>query len=257
MSSALAQTSPETRVVLRTASGLSGIHPHGAMLPEALLLALLQEPAIQAQVGPLAAEQDSLRQAVLLSEEQRDADGWSERAKAAYQRAWKRAYDRGRRSSLLGARLKVSSGPWGVALRPSAALTLGDLLSGLSGSGRLVDQVLRLQGLNPGSFDDEKGADLPKVDSSEEHENLAMAAQVDVLAMNDPTTSMDFVVTALETHFDCSQVGALYLMYSIDERGSARVFSGPRDEAQRRVAAATDAAKDAGFPLAFVWGRRL
>lgn len=245
-----APTSPETHVVLLTASALSGAQAHGAMLPEAIVLALLYSPALRRDETSPVPEEEELRRALLSSDERPGADGWAPRAQEAYRRAWARAGTRARARSLLGGRLVLTPSRWGVSLVPDAALTLGDLLAGLVGASSLVDRVLRRAALSPTAFDDEGGAPLPEVHSLSE---MPSARRVALVALNDDKTAMDFVVHALETRLGLPQLHALTLMYTIHQRGRARIWTGEPAEVARRGAEIVAAAREAGFPLELGW----
>lgn len=246
-------TSPDAHVVLRTASALSGAHPKGAMIPEALLLALLHAPSIGGEGNGVVPEEDALRRAVLSSDESPGADGWSPRAQEVYRRAWARARERGRARSLLGGRFALGPSRWGVSLVPDASLTLGDLLAGLAGTRGLVDSALRARALDPSAFDDEAGAPLPDALPLGE---LPREGRVALVALNDDKTPMDFVIHVLETFVGVSQLRALSLMYAVDERGRARIWSGPASEAASLGERIVGAAREAGFPLALGWEKR-
>lgn len=250
------QTTAAAGVLLRMASALSNVQAHCAMTPEALLLSLLCDPAIEDLEAPLV-EEPELRRAILESDEPRDDVGWSSRAKQAYQRAWERARAREQQRPI-GERMRSSfeavatrSGRVPVVVAFSGKLSVGDLIHGLSGASPLVDQVLRRRALDPARFDDE--APLPEVGYPAE---VADDALVDVVALNDDVTRMDFVVDALQKHFGRSPLQATYLMYRIDACGRARVSTCTRRLAEQRIDAAYEEARPLGFPLAFVYGPR-
>jgi ATP-dependent Clp protease adapter protein ClpS len=245
--------SPQVGVLLFTASALSGAHARRAMVPEALLLAALYDSAIYGSAVGHVPEDGELRRQILVSDEAGDTDGWSARAREAYNRAWTRAGGRGRKRSLGGAGLTVGLGAFGVSLHPKASLTVGDLLWGLRGSGTVVDTVLRRRELDPNAFDDEDEAPLPEV---RELGSTAPDALVDVIAVNDSDTPMDFVTNVFESEFGCPQLRAVWLMYAVHQRGAARVWTGPRKDAEGRVAKALEAARRAGFPFVLRCGTR-
>ncbi len=256
------QTTAAVGAALATAAALSRAQLHDVMLPEALLLALLCDPAIPAIPaihrcdGPVP-EEAELRHVLAASEERGDADQWSARAKEAYARAWRRAWARqGKRPigelarGLLGA---VSQPrrllPYAVSL--GATLTVGDLLAGLVGAGAVVDAVLARRALDPAAFDPEPPS--PRVGHPA---GLADDALVDVVALNDDVTPMAFVTWAFERHLALSPLQALYSMHRVHECGRARVGTCARRAAERRIDAIHEAARAERFPLAFVYGPR-
>jgi len=244
----------DARAALRTAAAYSTTHANGALVPEALLLAMLHDPAFHVVAGPLA-EETSLRRAILESKEARDDRGWSLRARAAYQRAWKRAYARERERPIaerLGDRLRLIARPGAkvaAILTQSGRLSVGDLFVGLEGASEVIDEILRARSIHPLLFDVE--APLPGVGLLD---GVGDDADVDVVMMNDDVTPMPFVVQVLEEHVGCAKMQALYLMYRVHTCGRARIARLSRADAERRVAAVRDAAKAAGHPLAIVFG---
>ncbi len=72
-----------------------------------------------------------------------------------------------------------------------------------------------------------------------------------VLIHNDAVTPMDFVVDILRTVFEMPFDKAQAVMLTAHYEGVARVGVYPRDEAQRRVQAAHQNARLAGYPLKF------
>jgi ATP-dependent Clp protease adapter protein ClpS len=254
--SASPQTTCAARALLQTASALSNVQAHHAMIPEALLLALLCDPAL-GDVTTIP-EEPELRGAILQSNEERNAIGWSSRAMAAYTRAWKRAGSR-ERGRPLGERLRstwraVSSGNGvvPVVLSITGTLSVGDVAHGLSGSSTLVDEVLRRRAIDPQRFDDEPPS--PEVGYPA---GLADDAEVDVIAVNDDVTRMEFVVDVLQRHFDHEPLRATYFMYRIDACGRARVATCRKRLAEQRIDAVHADARPQGFPLAFVYGPRV
>jgi ATP-dependent Clp protease adapter protein ClpS len=249
-------TNTDARAALLTAAAYSSTQANGALIPEALLLAILYDPSLHDTAGPVA-EETRLRRAMLESNETRDDQGWSPRARAAYQRAWKRGWARERERPIgerLGDRLRLLTRPGSkipAFFTRSGRLSVGDLLDGLSGAGDVVDAILRTRALNPHSFDDE--SPLPGVAPLD---GIADDALVDVVLTNDDVTPMKFVVAALEEHFACTQMRALSLMYRVHVCGRARIARRARAEAERCVAQADEAARAAGHPLAFTLGPR-
>lgn len=251
------QTTGAARALLHTASALSNVHAHHAMTPEALLLSLLCDPAIRDAESPLV-EEPELRRAILESDERGDDTGWAPRAKQVYTRAWQRASAR-EKSRPIGERMRstfdtIASAnrrvPVVLALR--GTLSVGDVIHGLSGASPLVEDVLRRRALDPPRFDGE--APLPEVGYPA---GLADDALVDVVALNDDVTRMDFVVDVLQRRFGCSPLQATYLMYRIHACGRARVSTCTRRVAEQRIDAAHEDARHLSFPLAFVYGPRL
>lgn len=246
----------DARAILRTAAAYSSMQANGALIPEALLLAILYDPAIHETAAP-ATEETRLRRALLESQDARGDQGWSSRARAAYQRGWKRAYARERERPIaerLGERLRLHTRPEGkipAFLAPAGRLSMGDLIVGLGGAGEIVDEILGARRLNASLFDEE--SPLPAVGSLD---GVADDALVDVVMMNDDVTPMAFVVQTLEEHFDCTQMRALSLMYRVHVCGRARVATLPRAEAERRLAAVTERSSAAKHPLTLVVGPR-
>ncbi|MGZ3420688.1 MAG: ATP-dependent Clp protease adaptor ClpS [Polyangiales bacterium] len=248
-------TTQAAHAALQTASAISHVQRNAVMLPEALLLALLCDPAVDELQGPIP-EEEALRRALLASDETGDKDSWTARARKAYDRAWQRALTR-EQERPVGERVKDV---FRLVTRPNrfvpvvlvlgAKLTVGDLLFGLAGSGALVDETLRARRLDPKCFDDDPE---PKVGYPA---NLPEDALVDVIAVNDDVTPMQFVVELLEKHFGHSQVRALYLTYRIHQSGRARIRRCTRIVAEKSIDAALDEARAKGHPLAFVYGPR-
>lgn len=248
------QTTGAVKALLSAASALSNLHPNHAMTPEAMLLALLCDPDVSELDAELE-EEPELRRAILESDEARDATGWSARAKEVYQRAWKRAAAR-ERSRPIGERvrstLQAVMNPGGnvpMVIAMQGRLSVGDLIVGLPGASPPIDSVLARRALVAERFDDE--APLPAVGHASTPDAL-----VDVVALNDDVTPMDFVTDALQRHFGHSPLRALCSMYRIDACGRARVATCTRAEAERRIDAVHEAARPLGFPLSFVYGPR-
>lgn len=251
------QTTGAASALLHTASALSNLHAHHAMTPEAMLLALLCDPAICEVESPIA-EEPELRRVMLESDEQRNEAGWSARAWQAYMRAWQRASGRERRRPI-GERMRSTlssissaSSVVPVVLSLGGTLSVGDLIHGLSGSGPFIDQVLRTRALDPERFDGE--APLPEVGYPA---GLPDDAIVDVIAVNDDVTPMDFVVDVLQKQFEREPLRATYLMYRVHAAGRARVSTCARKLAEQRIDAVREAARPRNFPLAFVYGPRV
>lgn len=250
------QTTHALGAALATAGALSGVQKHNVMLPEAILLALLCDPAIHQGDGPVP-EEAELRRALRGSDERGDADAWCLRAKQAYLRAWQRAWARERArptSSIARALLDAVSKPRRFVpylVSFGATLTVGDVLAGLEGSGAVVDAVLRRRALDPAEFDAEPPPPLVGYPAG-----LAADALVDVIALNDAVTPMPFVTHVFETHLGLSPLQALYFMHRVHECGRARVCSCARLVAEQRIDAIHDAARPQRFPLAFVYGPR-
>ena len=250
------KTTGDARAVLRAAASFTLTQMHGAVVPEAILLALLYHPAIHDAPG-MVAEEERLRRAILASTEPRDAQGWSARGKRAYQRGWQRAYARDRERPIVERareRLRLVTGASEkipAFFAPAGKLGLGDLIAGLETASEDCDAVLRARALDPERFYED--TPLPEVGPLD---GVADDAPVDVLVMNDDVTPMKFVVEALEQHFGCAQLQAMVLMYQIHVRGRARVARFPRAEADRRVETARAAASAAKHPLVFRHGPR-
>lgn len=254
-------TSPKTtgaaNALLCTASAVSNLQPHHAMTPEALLLALLCDPALTEVDAPIA-EESELRRAILASDARPERDGWSPSAWAAYMRAWQRASSR-ERSRPIGDRVRAAIGAVAsgssavpVVLSIPGTLSVGDIAHGLSGSSGFVDDTLRRRAIDPSRFDGE--AALPEVGYPA---GLADDAIVDVIALNDDVTRMDFVVDALQRHFGLDPLRATYSMYRVHACKRARVATCNRRLAEQRIDAVHEAARPLNFPLAFVYGVRV
>jgi ATP-dependent Clp protease adaptor protein ClpS len=70
-----------------------------------------------------------------------------------------------------------------------------------------------------------------------------------VLLHNDDYTTMEFVVDVLVRYFQKTATEATHVMLEVHHRGLGVAGRYTRDEAETRVAAVTDAARAAGFPL--------
>lgn len=70
-----------------------------------------------------------------------------------------------------------------------------------------------------------------------------------VLLHNDDYTTMEFVVEVLVRYFQKTQTEAAHIMLEVHHRGVGVAGRYTRDEAETRVAAVTEAATAAGFPL--------
>jgi ATP-dependent Clp protease adaptor protein ClpS len=70
-----------------------------------------------------------------------------------------------------------------------------------------------------------------------------------VLLHNDDYTTMEFVVDVLVRYFQKTATEATRVMLEVHHRGLGVAGRYTRDEAETRVAAVTDAARAAGFPL--------
>jgi ATP-dependent Clp protease adaptor protein ClpS len=252
-------TSPETTraasALLHSAAALSNVQRHNVMTPEALLLALLCDPAIGE--GPTVVEEDELRRVILASEEEGSRAKWSTRAMAAYGRAWKRATAR-ERARPISERFQskwsaVSSGSdvVPVVLSLKGTLSVGDIAHGLVGASSFIDGVLRRRAIDPMRFDGE--APLPEVGHPA---GFADEKEMDVIMVNDDVTQMEFVVDVLQRRFEHPPMRATYLMYRIHACGRARVGTYAKRAAEERIDAAKEDARAAGSPLAFVYGPR-
>lgn len=72
-----------------------------------------------------------------------------------------------------------------------------------------------------------------------------------VVIENDEVTPMDFVVEVLRVHFGLQRVRAIAIMLTAHHEGHALVGVYPFEEAQDRVYAAHNDARNAGYPLSF------
>jgi ATP-dependent Clp protease adaptor protein ClpS len=72
-----------------------------------------------------------------------------------------------------------------------------------------------------------------------------------VIVENDDVTPMDFVILVLYTFFDLDWERAMEVMLEAHYNNQARVATYPLQEAQQRVYAAHDAARNEGYPLTF------
>lgn len=70
-----------------------------------------------------------------------------------------------------------------------------------------------------------------------------------VVMHNDDFTSMEFVVDILISIFHKGELEAEQLMLTVHERGRAKVGAYPYDIAMTRVCAASERAKEEGFPF--------
>lgn len=70
-----------------------------------------------------------------------------------------------------------------------------------------------------------------------------------VLLHNDDFTPMEFVVEMLERHFDHTATEASQIMLQVHHHGIGVAGTYTRDEAETRIAAVTDDAEAAGYPL--------
>ncbi len=256
MTQASPQTTGAAKALLHTASALSNLQPQHAMTSEAILLALLCDPALTDTGAPIL-EEPELRRAILESSEPRDHRGWSPGASATYDRAWQRAVAR-ERSRPIGERVRSSLGaiasgnravPLVFALH--GVLSVGDLAHGLAGASALVDDVLRRRALDPQQLDGDVAAEVSYPSG------LADDAVVDVVALNDDVTPMDFVVEALQRHFGHDALRAMHCTYRIDACGRARIATCGRRLAEERIDAVHEAARRLSFPLALVYGPRV
>ncbi len=250
------KTTGAASALLHTAAGIAHVQPHCAMTPEAVLLALLCDPAFT-DLDAEMPEESELERAILASNERGVRDGWSRAAWDAYMRGWQRASERARRQSI-GERVRAtfaavasSFGVPPIVLSMPGTLSVGDLIHGLGGSTPLVDALLRRRALEPEPFDGE--AEMPEVDH---HATVADDAMVDVIAVNDDVTPMEFVVTALQRHFGLDALRATYCMYRVDACGRARVARCERRLAEQKIDAVYEEARASSFPLAFVYGPR-
>ncbi len=72
-----------------------------------------------------------------------------------------------------------------------------------------------------------------------------------VVIENDDVTPMDFVVEVLRVHFSLQRVQAIAIMLTAHHEGHALVGVYPFEEANERVYAAHNDARNAGYPLSF------
>lgn len=79
--------------------------------------------------------------------------------------------------------------------------------------------------------------------------NIEEPRHYKVIMHNDDFTSMDFVVEILIDIFHKNETEAERLMLTVHESGRAAVGSYPYDIALTKVQAASDRAKEAGFPF--------
>jgi ATP-dependent Clp protease adaptor protein ClpS len=106
----------------------------------------------------------------------------------------------------------------------------------------------------PGRRDDDDGGRRP---GREREEGVALAERPKtrrpplyrVLLHNDDFTSMDFVVSMLQRHFDKSAAEATRVMLQVHHLGVGVAGVYTRDEAETRIEQVTHEAQDAGSPL--------
>jgi ATP-dependent Clp protease adaptor protein ClpS len=72
-----------------------------------------------------------------------------------------------------------------------------------------------------------------------------------VILVNDDFTPREFVVTVLRAEFRLSDDQAHRVMITAHQKGVCVVSVYPKDVAETKAARATDAGKEAGFPLMF------
>lgn len=87
------------------------------------------------------------------------------------------------------------------------------------------------------------------VDEADEAETLAEDAELDVVFHDDDITSMEYVVTLLETYFDCSKERAVELMFAVHEGGEMVVGRFPAARARSLATQARVIAEEASVPL--------
>lgn len=73
-----------------------------------------------------------------------------------------------------------------------------------------------------------------------------------VILFNDDYTPREFVVVVLKGEFRLSDDEASTVMLTAHQKGSCVVSVYPQDVAETKAARATEAGRDAGFPLMFV-----
>lgn len=78
---------------------------------------------------------------------------------------------------------------------------------------------------------------------------VAHPKQFKVILLNDDYTSMDFVVSVLETIFRKSPVESVQIMLAIHKKGSGLAGIYSKEIAEAKVEAVHSRAKDAGYPL--------
>ena len=73
--------------------------------------------------------------------------------------------------------------------------------------------------------------------------------QYRVILLNDDYTSMDFVVSVLETIFRKSPAEAVQVMLAVHKKGSGLAGIYTKEIAEAKIEAVHNRAKDSGFPL--------
>lgn len=80
---------------------------------------------------------------------------------------------------------------------------------------------------------------------------LARPKLYKVILLNDDFTPRDFVVMVLKAEFSMNEDQALRVMITAHQKGVCVVAVFTKDVAETKAARATDAGKEAGFPLMF------
>lgn len=91
--------------------------------------------------------------------------------------------------------------------------------------------------------DHERGLDL------EERKKTRRPRRFKVLIHNDDFTTMEFVIVILVKHFHKSPAEATHVMLNVHQKGVGVAGVYPREQAETKIAEATDDARAAGMPL--------
>lgn len=97
------------------------------------------------------------------------------------------------------------------------------------------------------SSDRERGEGVATV--TKKKVKLSHPKQFRVILLNDDYTSMDFVVSILESIFKKSPAEAVQVMLSVHKRGSGLAGIYSKEIAEAKVEAVHVRAKESGFPL--------